>query len=78
MVKKKIRKAERAAQQEEFSYGAAAPAVKKKRLVKLTRKQKLRRAQRQTKGEELADRRSTKTERDQRRVEKKMAAKALW
>ena len=57
---------------------AAGGAIKKKKMVKLTRKQKLRKSKHQERGEALLDRQSRKQERDARRLEKRLAAKSLW
>ena len=63
----------------EFSYGTAtASGPKKKKIVKLSRKQKLRKELRIAKGEALVDRRHKKAKTDQRRLDKRLAAKALW
>lgn len=51
---------------------------KKKRVIKLTHKQLKRKKMKKERGEALMDRRSKKTERDAARLDKKLAAKALW
>ena len=52
--------------------------VKKKRVIKLSRKQKRRKDQRLARGEALVDQRSKKQEKDARRLDYKLAAKAMW
>ncbi len=52
--------------------------MKKKKIVKLTHKQKLRKKKLREMGEALVDRRSKKAERDANRLDKKLAAKAMW
>lgn len=64
---------------ENYTYAPPAPGVgKKKRIRKLTHKQKLRKEKNIMRGEALLDRQSKKQERDARKLEKKLAAKALW
>ena len=52
--------------------------MKKKRIIKLTTKQLKRKKLKRERGETLLDRRSKKVERDSARLDKKLAAKALW
>ena len=52
--------------------------MKKKRVIKLSRKQKRRKDQRLARGEALVDQRSKKQEKDARRLDYKLAAKAMW
>ena len=52
--------------------------LKKKRVIKLTTKQLKRKKLKRERGETLMDRRSKKAERDSSRLDKKLAAKALW
>ena len=47
-------------------------------MIKLSRKQKLRKEKRAARGEATSDRRGKKTERDQRRLDNRLAAKAMW
>ena len=65
---------------EAFNYGAsAAPAVgKKKRRIKLSRKQLKRKEKNIERGEADVDRRSKKALRDQRRLDQRLAAKTMW
>jgi len=59
--------------------GTAQPAgPKKKRIIKLSRKQKLRKVARVARGEARADRREKKSLKDARKLDQKLAAKALW
>lgn len=89
MVKKKIKqgwKRDKKMDTEEehpvYSYGenaaASSATIKKKRVIKLTRKQKIRKSKLAERGEALADRRSKKQERDARKMDRKLAAKGLW
>ena len=52
--------------------------LKKKRVIKLTTKQLKRKKLKRERGEALMDRRSKKVERDSARLDKKLAAKAMW
>ena len=52
--------------------------TKKKRVIKLSRKQLKRKQLNRVKGEAIANRLSTKLEKDNRRFEKRIAAKELW
>ena len=62
-----------------FCTGPPQPsATKKKRVVKLTHKQLKRQKMHREKGEARADKRDKKTQRDAMRLDKKLAAKALW
>ena len=68
-----------AAAEPTYSYGSSAPAIgKKKRRLKLSRKQVQRKERGREKGEALADRRGKKQERDARKLDFKIAAKSLW
>ena len=52
--------------------------LKKKRVIKLTTKQLKRKKLKRERGEALMDQRSKKVERDSARLDKKLAAKAMW
>jgi hypothetical protein len=79
MAKKKGKGGKRMETEEAYNYGPPqSSGVKKKRLVKLTRKQKLRKSKKLERGEALVDQRSKKIEKDARRLDKRLAAKAMW
>ena len=62
-----------------YTYGGAEGGVnKKKRVIKLTRKQLKRKAEKRARGEKLTDRHSTKLARDVRSNARRLAAKELW
>jgi hypothetical protein len=64
-----------------YSYGGAAEPTgigKKKKKIKLSRKQILRKQQKQDRGETLTDRREKKAMRDARKLDQKIAARAMW
>ena len=63
---------------ESYNYAAKSTGLKKKRVVKLTRKQKLRKDKKIERGEMLTDRLSKKMEKDQRHLDNRIAAKAMW
>ena len=59
--------------------GAGAPSgPKKKKIMKLSRKQMQRKALKKSRGEALVDRREKKGAKDARRLDMKLAAKAMW
>ena len=58
--------------------GASAGVVKKKKVVKLTRKQLKRKAAKRERGEGRADKRSMKGERAAIKLSRKQSAKELW
>eukprot|EP00316_Scyphosphaera_apsteinii_P007219 CAMPEP_0119298876 /NCGR_PEP_ID=MMETSP1333-20130426/1008_1 /TAXON_ID=418940 /ORGANISM="Scyphosphaera apsteinii, Strain RCC1455" /LENGTH=80 /DNA_ID=CAMNT_0007300095 /DNA_START=221 /DNA_END=463 /DNA_ORIENTATION=+ len=64
--------------------GIAATAPKqvrlhpKKRIAKLTRKQKVRKSKKLEKGEAIVDRAASKQARDALKQERKLRAKGLW
>ena len=59
--------------------GEAKPTgQKKKRIIKLTRKQKLRKVAKVARGEALVDQREKKNFKDARKLDQKLAAKSLW
>ena len=64
----------------QYFTGTTEPTVSKKKRekLKLSRKQKIRKDKRIARGEALLDRRSKKQERDARKLDQKLAAKALW
>ena len=61
-----------------YSNNVAVPDAKKKRVIKLSRKQIIRKQRKKSMGETLVDRRDRKTERDSRKLDRKLIAKSLW
>ena len=61
-----------------YTYSETAGVPKKKRIIKLSRKQKQRKEQRVARGESLVERRGKKAAKDARKLELKLAAKSLW
>ena len=57
---------------------SSSSGPKKKRVIKLTRKQKIRKEKKINMGITLNDRHGKKIVKDQRRLDQRLAAKALW
>ena len=61
-----------------YTYGAAENPFKKKRVVKLSRKQLKRKDAKRARGEKLVDRYAVKLARDVKSQARRLAAKELW
>jgi hypothetical protein len=60
------------------SAGIPKPSNKRKGILKLSRKQKVRKQARKDRAEAVVDRVSAKGVRDAKKLNRKLAAKALW
>eukprot|EP00325_Prymnesiales_sp_UTEX-LB-985_P029058 CAMPEP_0174734768 /NCGR_PEP_ID=MMETSP1094-20130205/63885_1 /TAXON_ID=156173 /ORGANISM="Chrysochromulina brevifilum, Strain UTEX LB 985" /LENGTH=78 /DNA_ID=CAMNT_0015937637 /DNA_START=105 /DNA_END=341 /DNA_ORIENTATION=+ len=78
MVKGSKKKSMKVDASEGFTYGATGAGTKKKRVVKLSKKQMKRKASARERGAGIADRRSKKLQNDQRKFDRVQIAKQLW
>ena len=61
-----------------LAHAGPGGGLKKKRVIKLSRKQLKRKSDKRERGEGVADRRSRKTEKDLAKADRKAASKELW
>ena len=61
-----------------FSPSPSSVQSNSSRIIKLSRKQKLRKDKRKERGEALVDQRDKKAQRDAKRLDQRLTAKALW
>lgn len=61
-----------------FCMHAGTAGMKKKRVIKLSRKQLKRKSLKQERGDNVAGRQQKKAERNQRKMDRRLAAKELW
>lgn len=61
-----------------YTYSTKTTGLKKKRVIKLSTKQKLRKKMKQERGEALVDRYAKKGVKDQRKLDNRIAARAMW